>query len=151
MTSPRLALLFFVLGVVAVGLLIGLGFPPGDWYAGLAKPSFNPPDWLFGPVWTLLYVLIGAAGWRVWFRTDRAGLKGLWIAQMALNFAWSPAFFGARSPALGLLVILPLLAVILLFIWRSRRHDATAALLFLPYAAWVGFASALNAAILALN
>lgn len=151
MISPRFALLSFILGVVAAGLLVGLGFPPGAWYAGLAKPAFNPPNWLFGPVWTLLYVLIGIAGWRVWYRSGRADLKALWIAQMVLNLAWSPAFFGARSPALGLVVILPLLAVIVLFIWRSRRADATAALLFVPYAAWVGFASVLNGAILALN
>lgn len=145
------ALLAFIVGVVATGIAIGIGFTPGGWYASLNKPFFNPPNWIFGPVWTALYVLIGIAGWRAWFRTADARLRGLWIVQMALNFAWSPAFFGAQNPLLGLAVILPLLVVIFAFIQRARAVDSTSAGLFAPYAAWVAFATTLNLAIFLLN
>lgn len=142
----RLTLLF-VAAVTAIGLLIGWAFLPGAWYAGLVKPAFTPPNWLFGPAWTTLYVLIGIAGARAWTR----GGAGLWFAQMGLNFLWSPVFFGLQNPGLGLLVILALLATILAFIAHRWRQDRVAALLFLPYAAWVSFATALNAAIWRLN
>lgn len=142
--------LFLVL-VVGGGLAIGALTAPGAWYAGLAKPSFNPPGWLFGPVWTLLYVLIAVAGWRT-FARDRAGSPmRLWWTQLALNFLWSPVFFAAHRIGLALLVVLLLLAAILGFIVLSWRRDRVAAWLFAPYAAWVAFASLLNAAIFALN
>lgn len=141
--------LVFVVAVLAIGLLIGWAFLPGAWYAGLRKPFFTPPNWLFGPAWTTLYVLIGIAGARTW---ERGGLAvGLWFLQMALNFLWSPFFFGAQNPGLGLMIILPLLAVILIFIRERWNRDRVAALLFVPYALWVGFASALNIGIWWLN
>ena len=141
--------LVFVAAVLAIGLLIGWAFLPGVWYAGLRKPGFTPPNWLFGPAWTTLYVLIGIAGARTW---ERGGLAvGLWFLQMALNFLWSPAFFGAQNPGLGLMVILPLLAVILVFIRERWNRDRIATLLFVPYALWVAFASALNIGIWWLN
>lgn len=142
--------LFLVL-VVGGGLAIGFVTAPGAWYAGLAKPSFNPPAWLFGPVWTLLYVLIAVAGWRT-FARDRAGWPmRLWWTQLALNFLWTPVFFAAHRIGLALLIVLLLLAAILGFIVLSWRRDRVAAWLFAPYAAWVAFASLLNAAIFALN
>jgi tryptophan-rich sensory protein len=145
------ALILFLIVVVCGGLAIGFLTAPGAWYAGLAKPSFNPPNWLFAPVWTALYVLIAIAGWRI-FERDRSGWPmRLWWAQLALNFLWSPAFFAAHKIALALGIILLLLAAILAFIVPSWRQDRVAAWLFVPYAAWVAFASALNAAILALN
>ncbi len=145
------ALILFLILVVGGGLTIGFLTAPGAWYAGLTKPSFNPPNWLFAPVWTALYVLIGIAGWRT-FERDRGGWPmRLWWAQLALNFLWSPAFFAAHQIALALGIILLLLAAILAFIGASWRQDWVAAWLFVPYAAWVAFASALNAAILALN
>lgn len=150
MSRPR-SLDLFILSVVGIGLLIGYLNVPGEWYAGLSKPWFNPPNWIFAPVWTILYVLIAVVGWRTWYIAQRSDLKALWIAQMVLNFLWSPAFFGAQKPALGLLVILPLLAVITLFIARARMVDPVSALMFLPYAAWVAFASLLNGAIVSLN
>lgn len=151
MTRDHLVLATFIAGVLVTGILIGTGFPPGPWYAGLTKPWFTPPNWVFGPAWSLLYILIGIAGWRVWLRGQDPVLRRLWIAQMVLNFAWSPAFFGAQAPLLGLAVILPLLMVSLGFVRRAYRHEPTSARLFLPYAAWVCYASLLNAALYLLN
>ena len=144
-------LVLFIAAVLGLGLLIGYLNVPGAWYAGLSKPWFSPPNWIFAPVWTALYVMIAVAGWRVWVVAPDSGLKALWSVQMLLNFAWSPAFFGAQMPWLGLGVILPLLVVILLFIAQGWRRERISALLFLPYAVWVGFASLLNGAIVALN
>ena len=94
MIRRPLVLLAFLVLVVGGGLLIGFLTLPGAWYEALQKPSFNPPNWLFGPAWTTLYVLIAIAGWRVWLR-DRAGsLMKLWWLLLALNFLWSPVFFG---------------------------------------------------------
>ncbi len=146
-----IALAGFLVLTVGGGLAIGLLAAPDAWYAGLAKPAFNPPGAVFGPVWTVLYVLIAVAGWQVW-QHDRAGrAMKLWWAQLALNFLWSPVFFGAHRVGLALLVILLLLAAILAFIAAAWRPQRAAAWLFLPYAAWVAFASVLNGAILALN
>lgn len=146
-----LPLFLFVALSVGGGLLIGAFNMPGEWYAALEKPPFNPPGWLFGPVWTTLYILIGIAGWRVWENARSSVSMMLWWAQMALNFAWSPLFFSLHQIAAALAVILVLLAVIVAFITLTWRRDRTAAMLFLPYAAWVGFASLLNGSILALN
>jgi tryptophan-rich sensory protein len=146
-----IVLILFLLLVVGGGLAIGYLTAPGDWYAGLAKPSFNPPGWVFGPVWTVLYVLIAAAGWRIFERERGSRAMKLWWAQLALNFLWSPIFFGAHLVGLALVVILLLLATILAFIAAAWRQDRVAAWLFAPYAAWVGFASLLNGLIFALN
>jgi tryptophan-rich sensory protein len=144
-------LILFLILVVGGGLAIGFLTAPGAWYAGLAKPPFNPPDWLFAPVWTVLYVLIAVAGWRT-FERDRSGWPmRLWWAQLVLNFAWSPVFFTAHQIGVALAVILLLLAAILAFIGASWRQVSVAAWLFVPYAAWVGSASVLIGAILALN
>jgi benzodiazapine receptor len=146
-----LSLLGFLLLVIGGGLVIGLLTSPGEWYAGLAKPSFNPPAWLFGPVWIVLYVLIAVAGWRVWQRDRTCGPMKLWWVQLVLNFLWSPAFFAAHQPGVALVVILMMLAAILGFIAAAWRLDRVAALLFVPYAAWVTFASLLNGSIWMLN
>lgn len=149
--SGRIAIAPFILLVVGGGLLIGVFTAPGAWYEALAKPSFNPPNWLFGPVWTFLYVMIAIAGWRVW-QADRSGTAmKLWWLQLALNFLWSPSFFTLQNVTLALLVILALLLTIFAFIATSWQTDRLAAWLFVPYAAWVAFASLLNGAIRALN
>jgi benzodiazapine receptor len=151
MTNHSLALILFLVLVVGGGLAIGYLTAPGEWYAGLAKPWFNPPGWVFAPVWTVLYVLIAVAGWRT-FERDRVGWPmRLWWTQLALNFLWSPFFFAAHQVGLALVVILLLLAAILAFIVMAWRQDRFAEWLFTPYAAWVGFATVLNAAIFALN
>jgi tryptophan-rich sensory protein len=158
MLDPRVArlqkylsLVGFLALVLGGGLSIGYATLPGQWYASLAKPPFNPPDWVFGPVWSLLYVLIAIAGWRTWRLRPASGAMKLWAAQLVLNFLWSPAFFGARMVALALIVILLLLASIMLFIARSWNADRLCAWLFAPYAAWVAFATLLNASIFWLN
>jgi len=149
--NRRLALILFLVLVVSGGLVIGFLTVPGAWYAGLAKPAFNPPSWLFAPVWTLLYILIAVAGWRIWWRDGGSLPMKLWSAQLALNFLWSPVFFAAHQTGLALAVILLLLAAILAFIATAWRRDRVAAWLFVPYAAWVAFASLLNVAIFVLN
>jgi tryptophan-rich sensory protein len=146
-----LSLLGFLVLVIGGGLAIGFLTTPGEWYAGLAKPSFNPPGWIFGPVWTVLYVLIAVAGWRS-FEHDRTGWPmGFWWAQLGLNFLWSPIFFAAHQIGQAFGVILLMLAAILAFIATVWRQDRVAAWLLVPYAAWVGFASVLNMAIFTLN
>lgn len=126
----------------------------GSWYTTLQKPAFNPPNWVFGPVWTLLYAWIAFAGWRLWERRRRPGGRPAliaWGVQLALNLGWSLLFFGLRSPALGLADIALLLAAIvatMLLAWRVCR---IAALLLLPYLAWVSFAALLNFEIWRLN
>lgn len=126
----------------------------GTWYAALAKPPFNPPDWVFGPVWTALYLMIAFAGWRVWRRRDRPGARAAlaaWSLQLALNLAWSLIFFGARMIGAALVEIVVLLAAILLTAVLAWRVDRAAAWLLAPYIGWVGFASVLNAALWRLN
>lgn len=141
----------FLILVLGGGLGIGALTVPGDWYAGLAKPPFNPPNWIFGPVWTCLYVLIAIAGSRTFRRDPRGVAMKAWWVQLALNFAWPVAFFAAHAIAVALGLVLALLGTIIVFMVASRRPDPLAAWLFTPYAAWVGFATALNGSILALN
>lgn len=144
----RIGFLALVLGG---GILIGTLTAPGEWYAGLSKPVFNPPNWIFAPVWTVLYVLIAWVGWRQ-FEADKSSVAmKLWWAQMGLNFLWSPGFFVLHLPWLALLIILSLLIVVATFIQQVRRSDRIATLAFLPYLAWVAFASALNLSIAILN
>lgn len=151
MMKSALGLIFFLLLVVGGGFVLGYSSAPGAWHADLAKPSFNPPNWIFGPVWTTLYVLIAVAGWRVWRKSPGGWLMRLWWAQLLLNFLWTPVFFGAHRIDLALVIIVLLLGAILAFIAKSWRQDRAAALMFAPYAAWVAFAAVLNAAIFHLN
>ncbi|WP_090599053.1 TspO/MBR family protein [Pelagibacterium luteolum] len=151
--NPRaLAILAaFIVAVVGIGALIGTQTAPGLWYAGLEKPPFNPPNWVFGPVWFTLYVMIAIAGWRTVMTEGFSAAMGLWIAQMLLNWAWSPTFFGAENLWLALAVIIPMLATILAFIVNRWPRDRLSALLFIPYAAWVSFATILNLSLALLN
>ncbi|MDN2567320.1 tryptophan-rich sensory protein [Aquibium sp. A9E412] len=146
-----ISLAAFLLLVMGGGALIGSLTPPGAWYAGLAKPPYNPPSWVFGPVWTALYALIAVAGWRTFRRAPAGKAMAAWWTQMALNFVWSPVFFLAHLPGLALAVILAMLAAILAFIALAWPRDRLSALLFLPYAAWVAFAAAVNAGVWWLN
>ncbi len=131
----------------------------GTWYREIAKPAWTPPSWVFGPAWTFLYVAMATAAWRVWrFRpandaesTNRKSLLLRWWIQLALNGAWSWAFFWFRNPAAGLLVIGALLGLIASMQPRLARLDRPAALLWTPYVAWVAFATCLNLAIWHLN
>ncbi len=143
-----LVVVIFLGVVLGGGLALGAMARPDGWYAALAKPPFNPPNWVFAPVWSLLYVMIAVAGARTY---ERVGGFALWVAQLVLNFAWTPAFFLLHRPALALCIIAALLAAILVFIVTRWTADRVSALLFVPYAAWVGFAALLNASLVALN
>jgi translocator protein len=145
------SLILFLLLTVGGGLAIGLLTAPGAWYAGLAKPPFNPPGFVFAPVWTVLYVVIAVAGWRSFRRNPGSWPMRLWWTQLALNFLWSPVFFAAHRIGLAFLVIVLLLAAIVAFVALSWRQERAAAGLFIPYAAWVGFAAVLNGSIWLLN
>ena len=149
--------------LIAVAVCLFVGFLSGfatqssvsDWYADLNKPSFNPPNWIFGPVWTVLYVLMGIAAGIVWSK----GFYHKWVKtamyhflfQLIFNASWSIVFFGLRSPAYALLIILILLTLIILTMKWFRIVNKTAALLLVPYLLWVSFASILNYSIWQLN
>ena len=126
----------------------------GGWYQGLVKPSFNPPDWVFGPVWTALYLTMAVAAWRVWDHRQSRG-RGraltLFALQLALNALWSALFFGWTNPGAALVEIVLLLIAVLLTAASFARIDRIAGWLMAPYAAWVSFAVVLNAAIWWLN
>ncbi|MFB9313485.1 TspO/MBR family protein [Nocardioides plantarum] len=150
--APWLALLGFLAAVAVAAGLGGLAASSaGSTYDALDQPSFAPPAWVFGPVWSVLYVLIAIAGWLVWQRVGWDRSLTAWAVQLVLNAAWTPLFFGADRYGLALVEIVVLLvavAVTIALFWTRRR---TAALLMAPYAAWVAFATALNAAIWHLN
>jgi len=149
--------------VIAVGVCLLIGFVSGfatqssvnDWYVTLNKPVFNPPNWIFAPVWTLLYILMGIAAGLVWIR----GFYHIWVKtalyhfgfQLLLNGLWSIVFFGFKEPAWALLVILALLVLILLTIKWFKVVSKTAAYLLVPYLLWVCFATILNFSIWQLN
>ena len=124
------------------------------WYKALAKPTFNPPDWVFAPVWTTLYFLMGVSGWRIWRRRASRATRGalaLFGLQLFLNFAWSVLFFGFQRIDLALIDIVILFVAIvanMILFWRIER---LATLLLVPYAAWVVFAIVLNVSIWLLN
>ena len=124
------------------------------WYKALAKPTFNPPDWVFAPVWTTLYSLMGVSGWRIWRRrTSRAtrGALAVFVLQLLFNFAWSVLFFGFQRIDLALIDIVILFVAIvanMILFWRIER---LATLLLVPYVAWVAFAIVLNVSIWLLN
>jgi tryptophan-rich sensory protein len=141
-----------------VGLMGSLFTTPdslGIWYANLHKPFFNPPDWIFGPVWTTLYIRMGVSAFLVW----RKGLDNkivrialiCFIVQLFLNAIWTPLFFGLRSPLLGLIDIVLLLNAIIVTVSAFSKISRPAALLLIPYLAWVSFATVLNASIYLLN
>ena len=156
MQSPRMPALG-LFGWIALSFLtstVGILVRPGAWYRAIAKPDWTPPDALFGPVWTVLYVLMAVAAWRVWRRGGfgaACGALTLYLAQLALNAAWSLVFFGLHRPGWAAAEIVILLAAILATIRAFALHDRIAATLLVPYAVWVGYAAALNVAIWRLN
>jgi tryptophan-rich sensory protein len=134
--------------------LTGAAVTDPAFYAELARPAWAPPGWLFGPVWVTLYAAMGVAAWLVWrsARTPtRAAALRLFAAQLAINAIWTPVFFGMRSIAGGLAVIVALGIAIVATIALFARVSRPAAWLLVPYAAWVTFATALNASIWMLN
>jgi tryptophan-rich sensory protein len=161
--------------VLLVALVAGVGgcFPPDEWFRSLAKPAWYPSGWVFGPVWTVLYLAIAVAGWRLWVadggsqaavpdpdasgevasdpRITRRIALILWAAQLVLNGLWTPLFFGLHQPLWALVDILTLLAVLAASPGWFRHLSPLAAWLWVPYLLWVGFATALNAALVIGN
>jgi tryptophan-rich sensory protein len=146
----------FVLLCLGVGLVGGQITAPAlvGWYPSLAKPAFTPPDWLFGPVWTALYGLMGVAVWRVWRTPPRPGRRralGLFFLQLALNLAWVLLFFGAQAIGAAAIELAVLFALVVLTSRAFGSIERVAGLLLLPYAAWLAFALLLNVEIWRLN
>lgn len=144
-----------LLGLLGLAFLAAAGgavFPPGYDYARLVRPAFAPPNWLFGPVWTALYIAMAVAAWIVW---KRAGgwsppLRA-WYLQLAFNAAWTPLFFGLGWRGIALLEMLALWVLIVVTARRFRPHSRPAFWLLMPYLAWISFAWVLNAAYWWLN
>jgi benzodiazapine receptor len=133
---------------------MGALFRPGAWYEKLEKPRWRPPNWLFAPVWSLLYLAVALAGWLVWRQTGIAGGAlplSLYAIQLLLNAAWTPIFFGLHRIGAALIEIIALVVAIVLTMFAFWQVDVRAALLLLPYLAWVIFASSLTFSIWRLN
>jgi benzodiazapine receptor len=150
-TRAWIILGIFLLIVIGVGGAIGFATAPGEWYGGLAKPPFNPPNWVFGTVWFLLYILIAIAGWRTFLAEPRGPAMRLWYAQMGLNWLWTPVFFTLHWLWPAVIIIVALLMTILAYIAVWWNGDRVASWCFIPYAVWVAFASVLNLSIALLN
>lgn len=149
-----LVLAGFILLCLAVGGIGGFATAPAidSWYRTIAKPSWNPPDFVFGPVWTILYIMMGVAAWLVWRRGERlAPALTLFFVQLAFNLAWSLIFFGLRSPGWALVEVVFLWSSVLLTMLAFFRRDRAAGWLFVPYLAWVSFAAILNLVIWQMN
>jgi benzodiazapine receptor len=145
-----------VVAVIAASLLGQLATFPNlaPWFAGLVKPSFNPPNWVFGPVWTTLYALMAFAAWRILRLPPSPARRTatiLFFGQLTLNVAWSWMFFAAHSPLLGLVNVVPQFLVIVATLVAFARLDRIAGWCMAPLALWVGYASLLNAAVWWLN
>ena len=144
-------LLIFVLIAFAVGFGSSFLAPVTQWYFDLARPFFTPPPWLFGPVWTVLYVMIGIAGGMAWKWDPESGAVRLWFLQLLLNGLWSIFFFRFHLIGIALLILLALVVVIILFIRATAREVPWASRLFIPYLLWTSFAGLLNASFAVLN
>ncbi|MCO5948658.1 TspO/MBR family protein [Mucilaginibacter flavidus] len=158
--SKKFQLFPFLISLVitlAIGFVASLFTRPqiAGWYSTLNKPTFNPPPWLFAPVWTVLYIMIAIAAYLVWQRRDSSKTykiaSSIYIVQLAFNFSWSMVFFGLHGILPALFVILLLWVSIILNIRWFKKYSKTAAWLLVPYLLWVSFASILNLSIYLLN
>ena len=153
---PKLTLLGWIVLILGLGSGIGIFFGPDTWFQTLVKPTWNPPGWLFGPVWTLLYISIGISVWLVRreLNTSKATLNyamRLFWLQLLLNLVWTPVFFGLHSPFVAFIVICMLWITVLLTVTAFSRISLKAAYLLIPYLAWISFALILNGTIWLLN
>jgi translocator protein len=143
------------LGVGVLGSLFSTGESLNDWYSQLHKPSFNPPNWVFAPVWTVLYILMGVAAFLVWRQgVDRRDVRvGLWLfaAQLGLNALWTPLFFGYHQIGAAFADLVLLWLAILAVITAFQRVSTPAAVCLYPYLGWVSFAASLNGSLWRLN
>ena len=152
--AQRRPLYFFLIATLGVGASASLFTTPQipTWYASLNQPSFTPPNWLFAPVWTALYILMAFAGWRVWKKTGLRSIEmGAFAVQLALNFAWSALFFALHQIGAALAEIIALDTAILVTAVLFLRRDRLAGVMFLPYLAWTLFATVLTHAFWQLN
>jgi benzodiazapine receptor len=157
---PNWPILAAFIGTALLAGAIGAVFSPGmsaaanHWYAMLAKPPWAPPNSWFGPVWTVLYVMMGTSAWLIWrerYHRSRGAALAAYGVQLLLNAAWAPLFFGAKNIGAGLFVIVALWLAIAWTIREFAAVKAAAAWCLAPYLIWVGFASALNLSIWKLN
>jgi len=148
---------FFILicfGTAWTGAQVSPGIASSDWYDQLSKPDWNPPGWLFGPVWTALYTMMAIAAWRIWSKAGFSDAKPeftLFFVQLALNGLWSQLFFGMQNPGLAFLEIIFLLIAIIITTLLFFRRDRIAGWLMVPYILWVAFATVLNGTIWMMN
>lgn len=156
-SAPRRSSVLGLVGWVALCFVApalgGLAMPDA-WYASLHKPLWNPPGWLFGPVWALLYTMMAVAAWQIWRRGGWAGQRGplvLFLVQLALNAAWTPLFFRLHQPGWALLDMVLLWLAIIVTILAFLRVNRGAAWLLLPYLMWVSFAAVLNLTLWRMN
>jgi benzodiazapine receptor len=148
-----ISLLAFILACAAAAAP-GLVLRPGRWYEDLVKPSWRPPNWLFGPVWLVLYLMIAVSGWQVWRKAGfdgAAGALAVYAVQLVFNGLWSAIFFGLHRPGLALIEIVCLWLSILATVVAFHPVDEWAAYMLVPYALWVAFAVVLNFRIWRLN
>ena len=157
---PGFKLLPFTISLLvtlSIGAIAGVFTAPqiASWYLYLKKPSFNPPNWIFGPVWTILYILIGIAAYLVWQQRSNAinfiNAKRIYFLQLFFNFSWSLVFFGLHQVVGALIIIVLLFICIIINIRAFSKISKTAAWLLAPYLLWVSFATALNCSIYILN
>ena len=149
-----IATLLVFVAIAFTPSIVGSAFPPDAWYQSLHKPSWHPPSWLFGPVWAVLYTLIGYAGYLAWTSSmpaKRYGAFAIYGIQLLLNALWSPIFFGYHSPGLAMISIIVQWLAIAANITAFYRIKAAAGLLLVPYLLWVSFALILNGVIWMLN
>jgi len=156
MTKFLTPIIFIIISQAAgiIGSIFTSPAIPG-WYASLNKPSFNPPGWVFGPVWIILYTMMGLAAWLVWQKWGESGLAKtaviLFFIHLVFNTLWSFLFFGLQNPLLAFIEIIILWAMILALIILYYQLDKRAAYLMIPYLLWVSFAALLNFSIWRLN
>ena len=147
---------FLILFLLVTGLAAFVGgmFPVDEWFDALIKPPLNPPNWVFGPVWSLLYLMMAVSAWLVWRNGDRGNIGFallLYIVQLVANTMWSWLFFGKHQIGLALVDIVVLLGLILATMLAFSRHSKLAVVLLIPYLAWVSFATYLNFSFWRLN
>jgi benzodiazapine receptor len=153
-SSSKKPIVIAILLSLIVGGLGGAATEIGTWYFQLQKPSWQPPDWLFGPAWTTIYVLTSIAGVKAWRRADevqRRYFMGALLLNLVLNLLWSLIFFTSQRPDIALIEVVPLWLSILLMVLLVRSYSPVSALLMLPYLGWVAFAAYLNWTIVTLN
>lgn len=148
------AFLFLIIAVQAFGNLVTMPNIP-TWYADLAKPEWNPPNWLFGPVWTILYLILAVVGWRLWISFDKDHFKQpvilAYFVQLFFNAMWSPIFFGAHLINIALSDLLLVIIFTVLTMSEAAKFNRTLSWWLVPYLAWLCYAASLNGAIAYLN